>query len=65
VGDHSWLLLLTSESDWVTGDYDVEPVASDDLVVPDESDPAIPEPATLVLLGAGSAFAILRRRQRS
>ena len=57
-GDHSWLLVFSSNQDWVKGSYDIKgPEAEDEFPQPD-----IPEPASmLVLLGAGSLM--LRKRR--
>jgi hypothetical protein len=60
VGDHSWLLVLTSDNDWVRGDYEIEPAGG----VPVWGDePQTPEPATVTLLGIGGLLAIIRRRR--
>ncbi len=60
VGDHSWLLVLTSDNDWVRGDYEIEP-AGGLPVWGDE--PQTPEPATVTLLGIGGLLAFIKRRR--
>lgn len=56
-GEHSWFLVLSSNTDWVVGEYEIR--AADDFPVP------IPEPATIALLGIGGAMAICARRRKS
>jgi len=55
--DHSQFLLYSSVNDWVKGTYRMDIVQEGDF-------PVAPEPATLAMLGAGSAV-LLRRRRRS
>jgi hypothetical protein len=56
VGTHSQFLLYSSVNDWVKGTYRID--------IAQESDFPVPEPATLTMLGIGSAL-ILRRRRKS
>lgn len=59
-GDHSWILVLSSDMDWVKGDYQVKVAPSnDDVPVPE-----IPEPATIALLGIGSAVLLKNRKSK-
>lgn len=55
--DHSWFLILTSDSGPVPGDFEIEAQKG--------TLPVIPEPATIVLLGLGSALAMCTRRKKS
>lgn len=48
-GDHSYFLVLTSETDWVAGEYDIKTNVPPDVF----PRPPIPEPGTLTLLGVG------------
>lgn len=56
-GEDSVFLILYSDNSWVPGTYDFK--ADDETPVPDGSDtnPAAPEPATLMILSIGSFFA--------
>jgi hypothetical protein len=54
--EHSWLLVFSSNSEPVAGKYEIKN-PSDDIPAP------IPDPATLTLLGAGSAILFKRRRR--
>ena len=56
-GEHSWFLVLSSETDWVVGEYEIR--AAGDLPVP------IPEPAMITLLGIGGVLTICARRKKS
>ncbi len=60
VGDHSWFLVLTSDNDWVRGNYEIEPAGG--LSVPPDG-PHTPEPATVTLLGIGGLLALMRRKR--
>ncbi len=59
LGDHSWLLVFSSDTDWVEGDYEIRGIEDDPFPKPD-----VPEPATAALLGAGGYF-LLRRKRRN
>ena len=52
---HSYFLVLSSDTDWVAGNYEIKH-ADDDFPVPN-----VPEPASIVILGAGF-LSLLRRR---
>jgi len=54
--EHSWFLVLSSDTDWVKGDFEIKPAESWVPV------PEIPEPCTLALLGLGSAILFAKRR---
>lgn len=56
-GEHSWFLVLSSKTDWVVGEYEINPAG--DFPVP------IPEPAMITLLGIGGVLAICARRRKS
>ncbi len=56
-GEHSWFLVLSSDTDWVVGEYEIK--AAGDLPVP------IPEPAMIALLGIGGVLTICARRRKS
>ncbi len=56
-GEHSWFLVLSSETDWVVGEYEIKPTG--DFPVP------IPEPAMITLLVIGGALMMRMRRRKS
>jgi hypothetical protein len=56
-GEHSWFLVLSSDTDWVKGDFEIKP-AEPWIPVPE-----IPEPCTLALFGLGGAIMLLRRKK--
>lgn len=56
-GEHSWFLVLGSDHDWTTGSYTFDKTLADEGPIPN------PEPATLMLLGLGSAVLFTRRRK--
>ncbi len=60
VGDHSWFLVLSSDSTPVRGDYEIVPAGG--TAVPG-GEPHIPEPATVTLLGIGGLLALIRRKR--
>ena len=59
-GDHSWFLVLSSDSAPVRGDYQVKPAESIPPGVPGE----IPEPATVALLGLSVTLLRFGRKRR-
>lgn len=59
VGDHSWFLVLSSDSTPTRGDYEIKPAGG--IIQP--GGPQTPEPATVTLLGIGGALALIRRRR--
>ena len=56
-GKHSCFLVLSSETDWVPGEYEIKP--GDEFPVP------TPEPGTLTLVGIGAAIAFIIKRRKS
>lgn len=60
-GYHSWLLVFSSDTDWVKGSYEIKPAESW-IPEPDEG-PYTPEPATVTLLGIGGLLALTRRKR--
>ncbi len=58
-GQNSWVLVLTSDSDWTAGTFEVRAVedGDSDLPVP------VPEPTTIMLIGLGGALSVLLKRQ--
>lgn len=56
--EHSWFLVFSSDSPPVPGDYDISAEGGDHVPAP------IPEPATLILLGLGSAMVLIVRRRK-
>lgn len=57
--EHSWFLVFSSDQPWVPGDYEIKAPEEYELPVP------APEPATIALLGLGSALIFSRRRKSS
>jgi len=57
-GQKSWFLFLYSDYDWIKGDIQVQPLADDDIPVPN-----VPEPATLALLACGTFLSLKRRKK--
>jgi hypothetical protein len=53
--EHSWLLVFSSDSAPVPGNYEISAESGEF--------PAVPEPVTLTLLGFGGALAFIRRRK--
>jgi len=60
IAQYSYFLVFSSDSAPVAGDYEIRG-PEEDFPVP----PEIPEPATLILLGLGSALAMCTRRRKS
>lgn len=60
LGDNSWLLVYSSNSDWVAGEYEIRGNEEGDF--PKPGDGEVPEPSLMALLGIGGA-ALLRRRK--
>jgi len=60
-GDHSYFLLMTSDNDWVEGNYRIEAPESDILPAPN----TIPEPSLIILFGGGFLFAFATGRRRN
>jgi hypothetical protein len=58
-GEQSWFLFLYSDSGPVVGDFNVQPLADDDIPVPGGD---VPEPATLALLMCGSLLSLKRKK---
>ncbi len=56
-GEHSWFLTLSSDHDFLAGDWSI--LSDPDSEVPI---PALPEPATMILIGVGSAILMARRK---
>lgn len=56
-GKHSWFLVLSSETDWVKGEFEIEPTE------PWVPVPEIPEPGMLTLFSLGGAMMFIRRRK--
>jgi hypothetical protein len=61
LGDQSWLLVYSSDYDWVKGEYELRGTEQEDLPQPNEGE--VPEPTVVALLGAGGAY-LLRRKTR-
>jgi hypothetical protein len=55
-GKDSWFLIFSNPSDWVPGNYKMEPVSGEIPLPPN------PEPCTLALLGLGSTILFAKRR---
>jgi len=62
VGKHSAFLIISSDQDWVVGQYSL--TQSSDFPVPG-GDPNVPEPMTLMLMAAGGLGLLSRRNVRS
>ncbi|MBN1795689.1 MAG: PEP-CTERM sorting domain-containing protein [Sedimentisphaerales bacterium] len=64
LGDNSWLLVFSSDYDWVTGEYEIRGIEESDFPEPGDGDGDVPEPSLVALFGLGGA-ALLRRRKQS
>jgi len=60
LGDLSWLLVYSSDFDWVKGEYEIRGTEKSDVPMPDGE---VPEPTMVALLGAGGAFLFRRKRR--
>ena len=56
-GEHSWFLIISSNSDYIVGDFSI-------LSDPDEEVPipSLPEPATLILICVGSFILMAKKK---
>ncbi len=61
-GEDSVFLIVQSDSSWVAGTYDFK--ADDELAAPgpNDPDPTIPEPATLMILSVGGLLALKKAK---
>jgi len=59
-GDHSWLLVFSSDQGWVEGDYEIGGVENPFPTPPGGENP---EPTTLFLLTAGGGLLLTKRRK--
>ncbi|MCD6392388.1 MAG: PEP-CTERM sorting domain-containing protein [Planctomycetes bacterium] len=55
-GEHSWFLIISSDRDFVAGDFSIN---NSDSGVPV---PSLPEPATMILLGVGGVILMAGRK---
>lgn len=56
-GEHSWFLALSSDHDYIVGDFSIVSDPDDEVPIP-----SLPEPATMILLGIGSVILMARRK---
>ncbi len=63
VGKHSVFLIISSDNDWVAGQYTIQ--LASDIPVPGGDDNEIPEPATLIFTALGGLALLGRRGMRS
>ena len=56
--NQSFFLLLSSDSDYVSGSYEIN---NSDFVVPGGQPPIVPEPASRLLLAAGGVLFVRKR----
>ncbi len=56
-GEHSWFLTLSSDHDYVAGNFSIVSDPDDGMPIP-----SLPEPATMILLGVGSVILMARRK---
>lgn len=56
-GENSWFLVLSSDTDWVRGSFEIKPAE------PWVPVPEIPEPCTIALFGLGSLMMLIKRKK--
>jgi hypothetical protein len=69
-GRHSYILMFTSDNDWVAGEYEIEggDLGNHETDFPSppgsgsESESTTPEPATILILGMGASIALMKRK---
>jgi hypothetical protein len=61
--DLSWLLVYSSDYDWVAGEYDIRGTEESDFPQSGDDDENVPEPSIVALLSLGGA-ALIRRRKK-
>jgi hypothetical protein len=67
-GMHSYILIFTSENDWVPGDYEISGGGLGNRETPTPvppTEPEVPEPATILILGIGASIALAKKRRFS
>jgi hypothetical protein len=63
-GMHSYILIFTSNNDWVPGSFQMKGGDLGDYEPPSPV-PTIPEPATILILGMGAGAALIMKRRPS
>ena len=61
-GMHSYILMFTSDNDWVPGSFQIK---GGDLGDYEPELPVVPEPATILILGMGAGTALIMKRRTS